>query len=681
MKNLKITLRSKKILVFFILIISLYLIFFLFFYVPTSKYNGNETTITGKILDFKITDDTLKLTIKGQEKIVGYYTIKNAEEKNNIIQTLGYHNQVSLVGKMTIPQENDIPNVFSYKKYLEKKYIHFLFYANKIKITATNNLLYKFKNKCWQRILKIKDNAYIKAFILGITDDIDKDLFITNGISHLFAISGMHFSILAFFLNKLFRKRKYSNFGLLFFLWLYAFLASFTPGVLRTVLFITIKTCSKKLKLSNLKILGIVFLFLLLINPFYLYDVGFLYSFLISFGLLLYAQKKKAKKPTFFSISAYCFFLSLPITAMLNYKVNILAIFLSPFASFYVTFFLYPLALLTFLFPPLSFIFQIFFQPFLWFNKIMSQIKIGNIILPKCYFGCWLIYFYLYFKTCFYFNKKYSIFLAFYLLIIIIFPKFDSHAYVTFLSIGQGDCTLLISPYQKEVLLIDTGGENKPEKGKSITASNIITYLHSKGIWKINTLILTHGDADHAKNTLDLLKDIPINKIYLNLNKLNSLEQEILKEHAVFKFSNLDNSFFKIQNLNFSKVADENEASLVLKIKFFQYQVLIMGDAPSSVEKKLLSQDISATILKVGHHGSKTSSDYTFLQKVSPSYAIISAGKNNIYHHPSPETLAKLQKLKIPYYITSQNHTIIFQFQKNNYHIYPMFDKIEEEKG
>ena len=113
-------------------------------------------------------------------------------------------------------------------------------------------------------------------------------------------------------------------------------------------------------------------------------------------------------------------------------------------------------------------------------------------------------------------------------------------------------------------------------------------------------------------------------------------------------------------------------ASLVLKVNVLNFSFLMMGDAPKEREKMLMDESITSDVLKVGHHGSSTSSDPQFLKKVDPRYAILSVGLNNSYHHPSKETIENLQNLNIPYYETSKYKTIWFKISKNKMKIYTL---------
>lgn len=222
--------------------------------------------------------------------------------------------------------------------------------------------------------------------------------------------------------------------------------------------------------------------------------------------------------------------------------------------------------------------------------------------------------------------------------------------------------------------MIDTGGlisyekESWQKRNKTFdNANNIITFLKSIGISKLDLLIGTHGDIDHIGYADQIINEIKVKNVWLNNNETNDLEKNILSKINKNNFTKL-----RILNLNNTIVEDENESSLVLYFKIDQVNVLMMGDAPKRIEKEISEQyDFPVDILKVGHHGSKTSTDKSFVEKYQPKYAIISSGRNNRYNHPSIETIETLQEFNIPYYNTQDRGTIVYtikdQIKKVNF--------------
>ena len=237
---------------------------------------------------------------------------------------------------------------------------------------------------------------------------------------------------------------------------------------------------------------------------------------------------------------------------------------------------------------------------------------------------------------------------------------------LTFIDVGQGDSTIIILPGGKTIL-IDTGG--KYMSNYSIAKNKIIPYLNSVGINKINALVLTHGDYDHMGEAVNLINNIKVEKVILNNDEYNDLELNLIKQldkkHIPYykEVSKLNIGENKLYFLNDKIHDDENDNSIVAYLQLKDVKILLMGDAGLKVEEEILKKynvkDVD--VLKVGHHGSKTSSGKTFINNVNPKYGIISVGKNNRYGHPNKEALDNLKNSTI--YRTDIDGSIIFKIK------------------
>ena len=248
------------------------------------------------------------------------------------------------------------------------------------------------------------------------------------------------------------------------------------------------------------------------------------------------------------------------------------------------------------------------------------------------------------------------------------------------IDVGQGDSIVLISPQSRKATLIDTGGKksvsyNEFPPNEYHVSNNIITFLKSINISKINTLITTHGDYDHMGESLNIVNNFKVGDVILNCGSLNELEQELItlldKKHIKYSkcINQLDISPIKLYFLNSGKYDNENDNSNVIYLKYNEIKFLFMGDASIVVEQDLLSKynlkDID--FLKIGHHGSKTSSSKEFITKINPKYSIISVGKNNSYGHPNKEVLSTLEYSKI--YRTDIDGSIVVKIKNNKFNI------------
>lgn len=237
-------------------------------------------------------------------------------------------------------------------------------------------------------------------------------------------------------------------------------------------------------------------------------------------------------------------------------------------------------------------------------------------------------------------------------------PKLKIH----YIDVGQGDSILVQKNYSN--MLIDTGTNE--------STSKLVSYLKKQNIKKIDYLILTHPHEDHIGGADAVIKDFDIGKIYMpkvaantrtfkdvlramKAKSLKANEPELLEN---FKFADTDCVFYSPID---SKEGDLNTYSIVLKLTYGNTKFLFTGDAQAQNERAMIANnyDLSADVLKLGHHASRTSTSNEFLNKVNPKYAVVSCGKGNDYGHPHKEIVNKLKSRNIPLYRTDESGTII----------------------
>ena len=205
------------------------------------------------------------------------------------------------------------------------------------------------------------------------------------------------------------------------------------------------------------------------------------------------------------------------------------------------------------------------------------------------------------------------------------------------LNIGQGDCSIIVEPFYKSVVMIDCGQSLYRDNVERI----IFPFLENKNIHTIDTLILTHDDFDHSGG-YDCLKE----KVKI---------KQVIKDSK--DKVNVEYPFYLLLQERISK--DENDSSIISYFTYDHLNYLFMGDASKEIEKQLMdTYDLKADVIKVGHHGSNTSSDAAFLDSLDCKIALISAGYKNKYDHPSTETLTTLDHLHIHTFCTSTDGSI-----------------------
>lgn len=623
-----------------------------------SNYNEGDITLTGRIVSMTYQDNKVNIILKAKEKInVTYYTDLQLDYE------LG--DQIKISGQLSKPSNNTVFNLFNYRLYLLSNKIYFNLKADKIeKITDNDNFFYKIKNNVYRRIDQLKSGNYIKAFILGDKQDLDdsmQNIYRENGITHLLAISGMHVTLLASILLFFLKRFKYSHLIISLFLVFYAFLTNFTPSVLRAVFLFILNKYNKK------KTIVLIACVMLLYNPYYIYNVGFLFSFVISFYLIYFGKLSNRFKNYFIKLlvtSTICFVASIPIMINNFYYINLTSPLINVIFVPFVNFIIFPLCLLVLIIPCfdnlLLFCLHIMEQLSLFFNHFNV-----DIIMSKINVFFFLFYYLL--ITIIFLKPKY-----FYILVVVVLVHtnirlFNKNICLTMIDVGQGDSVLL--EIKDKSILIDTGGSYF--SNYSIAKNKLVPYFKSLGIKKLDYLILTHGDYDHMGEAISLINSFKVDKVIFNNGEYNDLELDLIKvleEKNIDYYQNIEELNIannKLYFLNNKLYNNENDNSNVVYTVLNNIKLLLMGDAGIEVEDNILKKynlnDID--ILKVGHHGSKTSSSEQFINSINPKYSMISVEKNNRYGHPNKEVLYNLDDSII--YRTDYDGSVMFQLKKD----------------
>lgn len=632
-----------------------------------------------KINNYNIDGNKLSLEF---DNLRGTFYFEKEKDIKNFKRNYNLGDIIKVKGILEETTNNTIPNTFNYRNYTyHKKIINIIKIDSFTKSKDNKNLFIKIKNYILKRIEKIKYNDYLYAFILGKSSYIDNNIYNNykiNGITHLFALSGLHVSlfsnIILFILNKLKIKEKSSFIITSIFLIFFSFIASFTPSILRATIFFILSSLNKIyyffIKPKNL--LYLTFTILIFINPFYIFDTGFILSFTITFFILLLNENItiKGNLKSILIVSILSFLSSLPIIINLSYEINLIGFINNIFFIPLVTNIIFPFSLIVVLIPRLSILLY-------FLTSIMEKISTYSSIILNIplYFQklnyIEIIFYYILLVLVIKKYKKLIIVLLILLGFIYIKPYLDKNNYVYYIDVSQGDSTLIRTKNNKSIL-IDTGGkigyktEKWKEKNKdfNLMLSSQIPFFKSIGLKKIDYLILTHGDADHMKESINLVNNFKVKNVIFNCGNYNYLESNLIKvlKHKKIKFytciNNLNIDSYEFKFLKTKDYHNENDNSIVIYTKIDNYKFIFMGDAGIIKEKDILEKYRIKNIdfLKVGHHGSNTSSSIEFIENINPKYSIISVGKDNKYGHPKESVLDILSKSKI--YRTDLNGTI-----------------------
>ncbi|MBC2013427.1 DNA internalization-related competence protein ComEC/Rec2 [Listeria marthii] len=703
--------KSKMILLFILIYLLIYSFLFIVEKSNTSSFTATEFSGNCQIIDnLKVDGDSFQAISRcKKEKFQLSYKITTEEEQQQL-KNLQYGQFISVSANIETPQVNRNQNQFNYQEHLKRQRIHYVLQASSLSISdeVSPSVLMRIQNIRLQTITHItenispKINPYFLALITGEKNGFSPEMYETYqqmGVVHLLAISGLHVNLLVgaiyFLLLKFGITRERAVLCLLIFLPFYIILTGANPPVIRAATMTALLLLSEKYatKWSSFSVICLSFVLFFLLQPYVIYEVGFQLSYAVSFGIILSSCQILTRQQNIFTKSLAISFVSTMMSSVVMmyhfYSFSWVGIFFNLLYVPIFTIIILPGCISVFLLSMCSPVLSAIPESVLTFliqfiesftnvlAKIPRQTLVTgrpNTIILVLIIGTILLFFYQWQK------KKFPIGIFIFFCMLCYISSFNFIGKVSFVDVGQGDSILIQLPYNKGNYLIDTGGQlpfekedwAKKRKPFTIGESTLTPVLKSKGISSLDKVIITHSDADHMEGLDDLAKNISIKELIFAQGAENkAIMKEALdampqvKQTIILAGANWQVGENRFECLYPTQAGvGGNDDSIVLKAILDNKVWLFTGDLEANGEQKLLDQPVKADILKVGHHGSKTSTSKEFIQQVQPTFAIISCGVKNRFGHPHAETLKTLEAAETMILRTDLQGEIIYTFGK-----------------
>lgn len=612
-----------------------------------------------------------------------YGTIKNSNKNIKIIK----ENNINIVMKLSNNIRNYIINT-----------------SNKLLPEKTSSLLVG---------ILIGDKS-------GISEEIIEDFKISN-LSHMLAVSGAHTAYiilgLTFILNKSKMSKKWVHLVTILSLILFMFITNFTPSVTRACFMAIIVLGDNLLyrKQDFWTSISISLLIILVINPFSINEIGLQLSYLGTIGIILFNKNVEM----FLNKIKINNKISKGLSVTISAQMAIMPIMIYRFNSFSLTFFISNvlaspllginiiLGLITIFISLVSFklakiislVLNLSLEILIGISEFTSKLPFSSILVKTppmlliLLIYCFILLFnYLYYiyisKTNLGLFQKRIIklinktnvnkFISIIIIIVILFNVF-SYSYllipnnlrIYFIDVGQGDSCLIITPRNKKILI--DGGEGD--------SNVLLSYLLDRRIKTIDYIMISHFDSDHCNGLIEVIQKLNVKNVLIskqayfcdeyrniagiiNSKKINVIhvkQGDVLNIDKEVKL----NIFYSAKNLEYD---DLNNNSIVTKLRYNKFSILFTGDIEKSEENilnKYTSNQLKSDVIKIAHHGSKTSSSEEFIKVVKPKIALIGVGMNNKFGHPNKEIIERLENINCKIYRTDEMGEIIMEVNKS----------------
>jgi competence protein ComEC len=710
------------------------IVFLPIFFLYTQWYEQNNTSLLHPhMTNFQGTIETIpKINGKvisfqyktSREILVVRYKMNSADEKRRL-EKLEISMHCFLNGTLKEPASRSYFYGMDYREFLHTKNIHWILEPSMVDlgsctIDKKNSLISRIKIWRSKSIKQLEAHftqntaGLMNALVFGYRENIETrtlESYQKLGLTHLLAVSGFNVGIVSYVLYLLFIRvgivKELAYILIVIFLPIYIVLTGGESSIVRAGIMGMLALCLIvfQKKINPAVLLSIVCTTMLFWNPLYAFDLGFQLSFLMTFVLITSISLFKTKSnPQLLIITSFmCSLFSFPIILYHFFEFSLWSLPINVVYIPFVSLVLFPVSI--FVATVIHFIpsavyllklpVQFLFESSASILEIVEKFN-GTLLMGRPSSWLFLLYFLAILYLFYEWERKDRLRFRFCIPCMLIvtlqvcIPYLNPSAKVSFINVGQGDSILIELPFRKAVYLIDTGGVIPFEKEEweetdeeyDVTKKVVLPYLKGRGIRRLDGLILSHADIDHAGGTVFLLKNFPVDTLYLPKNKnFNELEMEIIesgKKEGIQMMYLRKGMHWSIGNSQFLvlhpglKNTSANNRSVVLWVKLYNSSFLLTGDIEEEAEHEILNNisRLKADVLKVAHHGSATSTTKQFLELAEPEFAVISSGRNNIYGHPAKNVITRLREKKVTIYRTDENGDIIFEAGKRGLKIY-----------
>lgn len=555
-------------------------------------------------------------------------------------------------------------------------------------------------------------NGMLIGYREGLSDEV-KEAFSDAGLMHIMAVSGANVAFLMMPLSLLLKllrvRRRAANLLIMAFLNLFVCVTGFEASVMRAVFMACVLLVSSMLyrEPDVYSAIAVSCIIMLIISPYMIFNIGFQLSYAATLGIvMLYGNISKIITCRLIPKNAADIIAAtlaaqlgvLPITLIHFNKISVIAIIPNILSAplLEITTILGAIMALLGQFSltlsrAIGYLNNIFLSLLLYITKWSSSVPYASVrtITPSLaaaavyYIFVWFFLWYVPKKGIRIRPRHWAAVLACAAVIFAVSIMRPGVLDVVFLDVGQGDCIFIRTSSGKTVL-IDGGGSSNPETDSKVGEMTVVPFLLDYGTGSIDVAVATHAHSDHIQGLMDVINMISVKRLLIPAvedltdfgDLLAAADKNCIPVSACSAGDTVildDRTTLMVLNPIDGLRTDElsaNNTSLVLKLCYGETAVLFMGDAEREVEERLIddcsgpgsTEDLlDADVIKIGHHGSDTSTSEAFIDEVDPDAAVISAGRNNKFGHPSPEVVARLSERGVKTFRTDECGAVILQ--------------------